>query len=207
MRIVSLAALAGSLMFALPAGAQSQSGAPRFPGIPREQMSEAQKRAYDAIAGGPRGAVRGPFGALLRSPELADRVQKLGEYVRFESSLAPRLNEFAILVNARFWDSKYEWFAHRPLAIKGGLSESIIAELAQKRRPAGMQPDEALVYDFCTSLHDRHFVDDALFARAVALLGERGVIDLVGVSGYYTLVSMVLNVAEIPLPEGEKSPW
>ena len=207
MRIVSYAALAGSLMFALPAGGQSQAGATRFPDLPREQMSEAQKRAYDAIAGGPRGAVRGPFGALLRSPELADRVQKLGEYIRFNSSLAPRLNEFAILINARFWDSKYEWFAHRPLAIKGGLSESIVAELARKRRPAGMQPDEALVYDFCTSLHDSHVVDDALFARAVALLGERGVIDLVGVSGYYTMVSMVLNVAEIPLPEGEKSPW
>ena len=179
----------------------------RFPDIPREQMSEAQKRVYDSIAGGPRGGVRGPFGVLLRSPELTDRVQKLGEYLRFESSLPPRLNEFAILVNARFWDSKYEWFAHRPLAIKGGLSDSIIAELALNRRPAGMQADEELVYDFCTALHKNHFVDDALFGRSVALIGERGVVDLVGVSGYYTLVSMVLNIAEIALPAGEKSPW
>ena len=181
--------------------------ATRFPDLPREQMSEAQKRAYDAIAGGPRGAVRGPFGALLRSPDLAERVQKLGEYVRFESSLPPRLNEFAILVNARFWGSRFEWFAHRPLAIKGGLAESMVAELAHDRRPAGMRPDEALVYEFCTKLHHSHFVDDALFRRGVALFGERGVIDLVSVSGYYTLVSMVLNVAEIPLPAGEKSPW
>jgi 4-carboxymuconolactone decarboxylase len=207
MRIFPFAALTSALMFAVPAGAQSQGAAARFPDIPREQLSEAQKRVYDAIAGGPRGGVRGPFGALLRSPELTDRVQKLGEYLRFNSSLPPRLNEFAILVNARFWDSKYEWFAHRPLAIKGGLSESIIAELAQKRRPAGMQADEELVYDFCMALHNSHFVDDALFRRGVALIGERGVVDLVGVSGYYTLVSMVLNVAEIPLPAGEKSPW
>ena len=179
----------------------------RFAEIPRERMSDAQRRVYDAIAGGPRGGVRGPFAALLRSPELTDRVQKLGEYLRFNSSLPPRLNEMAILINARFWDSKYEWFAHKPLALKGGLAESIAAELAQNRRPAGMQPDEELVYDFCIALHRNHFVDDALFTRGVALIGERGVIDLVGVSGYYTLVSMVLNVAEVPLPAGEKSPW
>ncbi len=207
MRILPFAALASTLMFAIPTSAQGQGAAARFPEIPREQMSDAQKRVYDAIAGGPRGGVRGPFAALLRSPELTDRVQKLGEYLRFSSSLPPRLNEFAILVNARFWDSKYEWFAHRPLAIKGGLSESITAELAQNRRPADMQVDEALVYDFCMALHKNHFVDEALFRRGVALIGERGVVDLVGVSGYYTLVSMVLNVAEIPLPAGEKSPW
>lgn len=207
MRIFPFAALTSVLMFAVPADAQSPGAAARFPDIPREQMNEAQRRVYDAIAGGPRGGVRGPFSALLRSPELTDRVQKLGEYLRFNSSLPPRLNEFAILVNARFWDSKYEWFAHRPLAIKGGLSESITADLAQNRRPAGMQADEELVYDFCMALHKNHFVDDALFRRGVALIGERGVVDLVGVSGYYTLVSMVLNVAEIALPAGEKSPW
>lgn len=179
----------------------------RFDDIPRERLSDAQRRVYDAIAGGPRGGVRGPFAVLLRSPELADRVQKLGEYLRFESSLPPRLNEFAILVNARFWQSKFEWFAHRPLAIKAGVTESVIADLAQNRRPAGMQPDEALVYDFCTALHASHFVDDALFRRVVALVGERGVVDLIGVSGYYTLVSMVLNVAEVPLPAGAASPW
>ena len=183
------------------------SAAPRFASIPVAQMSEAQKRVYDAIAGGPRGGVRGPFGALLRNPELTDRVQKLGEQLRFNSSLPPRLNEFAILVNARFWESKYEWVAHKPLAIKGGLPESVVADLELDRRPGGMQPDEELVYDFCDTLHRRHFVGDALFERAVALIGERGVVDLVGVSGYYTLVSMMLNVAQIPLPAGEKSPW
>ena len=180
---------------------------PRFPDLKRERMTDEQKRVYDAIAGGPRGGVRGPFGPLLRSPELADRVQKLGEYLRFNASLPARLNEFAILINARFWESKYEWNAHKPLAIKGGLAESIADDVAQKRRPANMKPDEELVYDFCTTLHRRHFVGDALFMRAVATLGEQGVIDLIGLSGYYTLVSMVLNVAGIPLPPGEKSPW
>jgi 4-carboxymuconolactone decarboxylase len=170
-------------------------------------MTEAQQRVHRSITGGPRGGVRGPFNALLRSPELADRVQKVGEYLRFETSLPARLNELAILINARFWGSKYEWYAHRPLALKAGLPEAIADDLARNRRPAAMQPDETVVYDFCTALHTEHAVDDALFARAVAALGEAGVMDLIGVSGYYTLVSMVLNVAEIPLPAGARSPW
>jgi 4-carboxymuconolactone decarboxylase len=151
--------------------------------------------------------VRGPFNALLRSPELADRVQKVGEYLRFNTSLPARLNELAILINARFWGSQYEWYAHRPLALKGGLAESIADDLARNTRPANMQPDETVVYEFCTALHTQHAVDDALFSLAVAVLGEHGVMDLIGVSGYYTLVSMVLNVADIPLPLGETSPW
>ncbi|HEV8617847.1 MAG TPA: carboxymuconolactone decarboxylase family protein [Methylomirabilota bacterium] len=179
----------------------------RFPELSREQMTEAQQRVYDAIAGGPRGGVRGPFAALLRSPDLADRVQKVGEYLRFNSALPARLNEFAILVNARFWGSKYEWFAHRPLALKAGLAPSIADDLARGARPANMRADEEVVYDFCTTLHHQHFVDDALFERAVTAVGERGVIDMIGVSGYYTLVSMTLNVADVPLPPGEPSPW
>ncbi len=185
----------------------SQKKEPRFPDLNRENMTDAQKRVYDAITGGPRGGIRGPFGALLRSPELADRVRMMGDYLRFKSSLPARLNEFAILINARFWNSGFEWSAHKPLAIKGGLAESIMNDLARDRRPEKMKPDEEAVYDFCTILHREHFVDDALFKRAVAALGEQGVIDLIGVSGYYTLVSMVLNVAGIPLPPGEKSPW
>jgi 4-carboxymuconolactone decarboxylase len=170
-------------------------------------MTETQKRVYESIAGGPRGGVRGPFNALLRSPELADRVQKVGEYLRFNSALPPRLNELAILINARFWGSKYEWYAHRPLAEKGGLAPAIADDIARNARPTSMQADETVVYEFCTALHTTHGVDDVLFKRAVGALGERGVIDLIGVSGYYTLVSMVLNVADIPLPPGAASPW
>ncbi len=191
----------------MPDGNHEQVKKPRFPDLRREEMSEAQKRVHDSLAGGPRGGVRGPFGALLRSPELADRVRELSDYLRFNTSLPARLNELAILITARFWEAEFEWFAHRPLALKGGLPESIANDLAQNRRPANMKPDEELVYDFCTALHRQHFVDDALFKRAVAMLGEQEVVDLIGVSGYYTLVSMVLNVAEIPLPPGEKSPW
>jgi 4-carboxymuconolactone decarboxylase len=179
----------------------------RFPPLERGRMSEAQQRVFDSIARGPRGGVRGPFSVLLRSPELADRVQKLGEHLRFASSLPARLNELAILVNARFWGSAYEFFAHRPLVIRGGLAEAIADAVAQDRRPEGMKADEEVVYDFCMAMHRRHAVDDALFARAVAALGEQGVVDLIGVSGYYTLVSMVLNVAEVPLPGGERPPW
>jgi 4-carboxymuconolactone decarboxylase len=183
------------------------SRGPRYPELRPEQLTEAQTRVYQSIAAGPRGGVRGPFNALLRSPDLADRVQKVGEYLRFNTSLPARLNELAILVNARFWGSKYEWYAHRPLAEKAGLAPSIGEALAQNKRPETMQADETVVYEFCTALHTVHTVDDTLFDRAVAALGERGVMDLIGVSGYYTLVSMVLNVAEIPLPAGVPSPW
>jgi len=179
---------------------------PRFPEIKPEQMTDTQKRVVEEITSS-RGGVRGPFGVLLRSPELADPWQKLGGYVRFKSSLPPRLNEFAILITARFWGSKYEWFAHKPLAIKGGLAESIAEDLAQNKRPANMKADEELVYDFCTTLHREHFVGDGLFKRAMETLGERGVIDLVAVNGFYGAVSMVLNVAEIPIPPDGKSPW
>jgi 4-carboxymuconolactone decarboxylase len=204
---IALAVAVGASLLGFASVVGAQTSPRRFPDLPKDGMTDAQKRVYDAIAGGPRGSVRGPFAVLLRSPELADRVQKLGEHLRFNSTLPPRLNEFAILINARFWGSKYEWYAHRPLALKGGLAESIADDVANGRRPAGMKDDETLVFDFCSVLHRQHFVDDALFKRAVSTLGEQGVVDLIGVSGYYTLVSMVLNVAEVPLAAGVASPW
>jgi len=217
MQKMVIAVLLVVLVCGMATVANAQTKEPRFQPLTREQMTDAQKRVYDSISSGPRGAVRGPsgpggaargpWGPLLSSPELTDRVQKLGEYLRFNSSLPARLSEFAIIINARFWDSKYEWSSHKPLAVKGGLAESIAADLAQNKRPANMKPDEELVYDFCTTLHREHFIPDPLFKRAVAILGRAGVMDLIGVSGYYTLISMVLNVAEIPLPPGEKSPW
>ena len=217
MRGVVIAVMFFGLVFGMATMAIGQTKEPRFPALMPEQMTDAQKRVYDSISSGPRGkvrdsrgpggAVRGPWGPLLSSPELTDRVQKLGEYLRFNSSLPARLSEFAIIINARFWDSKYEWSSHKPLAIKGGLAESIAQDLAQNRRPANMKPDEELVYDFCITLHREHLIPDPLFKRAVEILGRGGVMDLIGVTGYYTLISMVLNVAEIPLPPGEKSPW
>jgi 4-carboxymuconolactone decarboxylase len=176
--------------------------APRFKPLGESDMSAAQRKVYREIAGGPRGSVRGPFNALLRSPDLADRAQRLGEYVRFASSLPARLNELAILVTARHWSAQFEWYAHRALALKAGLGPGIADDIAESRRPAGMTDEEAVVYDFCKALHEDKFVSDATYAAALERFGERGVIDLIGACGYYTLVSMVLNVDRYPLPDG-----
>jgi 4-carboxymuconolactone decarboxylase len=165
-------------------------------------MTETQRKAYEGIISGPRGGARGPFNALLRSPDLADRVQRVGEYVRFKSSLPARLNELAILVVARYWSAQYEWYAHRELAMKAGLDPKIANAIAERKRPPDMKDDEAAVYDFCTELHEKKSVGDVAYANALKLFGEQGVIDLIGASGYYTMVSMVLNVDRHPLPEG-----
>ncbi len=174
----------------------------RFKELQPAEMTEAQRKSYDGIVSGPRGAIRGPFNALLRSPDLADRVQRVGEYVRFKSSLPSRLNELAILVVARYWSAQYEWYAHRELAMKAGLDPKIADAIAERKRPAAMKDDEAAVYDFCTELHEKKSVSDAAYAAALKLFGEQGIVDLIGASGYYTLVSMVLNVDQHPLPEG-----
>jgi 4-carboxymuconolactone decarboxylase len=193
--------------FGIATVAMGRTKPSRFPDLDRDQMTDAQRRVYDAIASGPRGRVPRPFQPLLRSPELADQVQKLGEYVRFKTSVPARLNEFAILINARFMDCQFEWFGHKPLVIKNGIAESILDDLAQNKRPKGMKPDEELVYDFCTTLSRQHSVDDELFQRAVATLGEQGVIDLIAVSGFFIMMSLAINVAELPIPPGEKPPW
>lgn len=174
----------------------------RFKELQQAEMTEAQRKAYEGIISGPRGGARGPFNALLRSPDLADRVQRVGEYVRYKSSLPARLNELAIIIVARYWTAQYEWYAHRELAMKAGLDPKIADAIAVRKRPAAMKEDEAAVYDFCTELHEKKSVSDPTYATAVRLFGEQGVVDLVGASGYYTLVSMVLNVDRHPLPEG-----
>ena len=180
--------------------------ATRFKKLAESELDAAQLKVYRDLMAGPRGGVRGPFNALLRSPVLVDRVQKLGEFLRFESSIPARLNEFAILITARYWNAQYEWYAHYPHALKGGLKPEVAADLAQGKRPANMQEDEAIVYDFCNELHENKNVSDATFDAALKKFGERGVVDLIGVSGYYTLVSMVLNVDRQPLPEGTPLP-
>jgi len=175
---------------------------PRFPPLKPEEMSPQQREAAEAIAAGPRGGLRGPFQAWLRSPELANRLQRVGEYLRFSSSVPRRLNELAILITARAWDAEFEWWAHRRLALDAGLDPAVADDIAEGRRPASMQTDEAVVYDFCTELRTTRRVSDATLAAALELLGEQGVIELIGVSGYYDVVSMTLNVAEVPLPDG-----
>lgn len=178
----------------------------RFTPLTAETMTADQKRVADAITSGPRGSMRGPFKALLRSPELADRVQRVGEYVRFHSSIPPRLNELAILIVARTWMAQFEWYAHRELAMKAGLSPAIADAIAVGQRPAAMAEDETLVYDFCSSLMRDHAVSDEMFAATKAKFGENGVMDLIGAMGYYSLVSMVLNTDRVSLPDGMAPP-
>jgi 4-carboxymuconolactone decarboxylase len=173
----------------------------RFAPLSEEKMTPEQKRVAQGIASGPRGSwQRGPFKALLRSPEIADRVQKVGEFVRFKSSIEPRLNELAIILCARKWTAQYEWYAHRELAMKAGLKPDIADAIAEGKRPANMQADEAVVYDFAHQLLHTGAVSDAAFGAVKEKFGEQGVIDLIGAVGYYTIVSFVLNVDRVPLP-------
>ena len=179
----------------------------RFAEIPLDKMTPAQRTVADAIMSGPRGRMSGPFNAWLRSPVLADRLQKVGEYVRFDTSLDKRLNEMAILMTAQHWGSQYEWYAHAPLAAKAGLDAQVITALGAGRKPEGMKEDEAIVWEFITQLRRDHGVDDATYARAIEKFGENGVIDLVAVNGYYDVVSMTLNVAHVAPPKEADLPF
>ena len=176
---------------------------PRFPTLTPETMTPDQKRVADAIQSGPRGSgLRGPFNALLQSPELCDLVQRVGAYVRFESSIPARLNEMAIIMAGRKWTAQYEFYAHRRLALEAGLSPAIADAIAANQRPTGMAKDEEMVYEFVSQLLTTGQVSDAAFRPVKEAFGDRGVIDLVGAVGYYSLVSMTLNVAQVPLPAG-----
>jgi 4-carboxymuconolactone decarboxylase len=186
----------------------------RFARLHVDQMTDDQKIYFNSLMAGPisgtgsKGVVQGatslgaPFNVLLRSPVLAERMRKVGEYLRFESAIPKRLNEFAILITARTWTAQYEWYAHLRLALKEGLDPLIGEELAQGQRPSKMKPDEEAVYDFCHELHTRHSVSDAHYNAVLNLFGEQGVVDLMVVSGYYVMVAMALNVNRSPLPEG-----
>lgn len=174
----------------------------RFKPLTYEQLTPEQKTMADNVLSGSRGSLNGPYNVLLRSPVMGDRAQSFGEYVRFKTSVPHKLNEFAILITARFWTSQYEWYAHHKYALQAGLDPSVIDDLAQGMRPVKMKPDEAVVYNFCHELLQSRQVSDANYKAAVDLLGERGVVDLIGVLGYYHIVSMYLNVDRYPLPEG-----
>lgn len=187
----------------------------RFKQIPVENLTADQRALYDAIKSGPRSAVKnsaaakpgplgGPFNVLLRSPEVGNIIQSLGAAIRFRSSIPSKLNELAIIITARHWSSHYEWQAHHRLALEAGLDPAVGEDIAHGRRPSKMAEDEAIVYDFSTELHKTHGVSDATYKRTLDRFGERGIMDLIAVNGYYGLVSMVLNVDRTPLPEGAK---
>jgi 4-carboxymuconolactone decarboxylase len=178
----------------------------RMPKIPEDKMTPAQKQAAAALAAGPRGEVKGPFVALLRSPDFMDRVQRVGEYVRFRCPFDKRINEMAAAITARHWTQQFEWWAHARQALEAGLKPAIAEAIAEGRRPTGMAEDEEIVYDFLTELLANKGVCDATYERALKKFGEPGVIDLIGISGYYGLLAMVMNVARTAVPEGNPLP-
>lgn len=201
-----LSILTGCLLAFAVSMAHAQ--APRFKPLTENDMTDAQKKVVSAVAGSARGRFNpdGPTSLFLRSPDLASRTQAVGEYLRFNSSLPLRLNEFAILITARKWNAQIEWFIHHPIALKAGLAPAVADDLARGVRPAGMKDDEEVVYQFCKELHETKKVSDATFKAVLDKFGERGVIDLIAVTGYYTMLAMVLNVAQQPLPGNAPPP-
>ena len=174
----------------------------RLPPIPVDRMTVEQKAAAAEFEASRKQPVFGPFTPLLRSPELLRRAGALGEYLRYSNSLPRDVSELAILLTSRRWTQQYEWYVHVADARTAGLSEELITAIADARRPDAMTDDQSIVYDFCTELAHFHSVTDHTYARTVARFGERGVMDLVGVNGYYSFIAMVLNVARTPLPPG-----
>ena len=177
-----------------------------MPPLAADKMTEAQKKAAEAFAEGRGYAVRGPFVPLIRSPEVMLRAKAMGDYLRFKSTLGPRLNEMIILITAREWSQQYEWHAHVSIALKEGLRREIADAIADGRRPAGMAEDEEAAYDMATEILRSKRVSDATYRRAVDKFGEQGVIDLLGVTGYYTFLAIVMNATRTGLPENVAEP-
>ena len=203
---------------AAPQDALAQDDGRRFKLIPFTEMTPDQRKYADALLAGPTSstgsaaAVQGaptigaPFNVYLRSPILAERLLSVAEYIRFKTSLPHKLNEFAILVTARQWSAQYEWLAHHRLALKAGLKPEIAQQLAEGKRPAGMDADETIIYNFSQELHTTRAVSDSNYKAVVDRFGEQGAVDLIAVNGYYVLVAMILNVDRTPLPGGVKPP-
>lgn len=169
----------------------------RIPDLDVNTLTPDQSRVYKAIASGPRGGVQGPLAVWLHRPELADKAQQLGRYCRYDSSLPPRLSELAILVTARIWDAAFEWDAHEPPAREAGLGDAVITALANDETPAFTQTDESVVYRFARELNLKRNVSDSLYAEAEETLGCDALVDLVGVLGYYSLISMTINAFKV----------
>jgi 4-carboxymuconolactone decarboxylase len=198
MLLVVVAAVVGA---AVPAGAQD-----RMPPIPADKLTDAQKKAIEEFKAARSAEVSGPFVPLLRSPEVMSRARAMGDYLRYKSSLPPRLSEFVILLTARRWTQQYEWNAHQPLAEKGGLRADITAAIAAGRRPERMADDEDALYTLFEEVQRNQGVSDATYARAVGKVGEHGVIDAIGIMGYYSMLAMVMNTTRTPLPPGVEPP-
>jgi 4-carboxymuconolactone decarboxylase len=196
---------AGLVLLAGISVARAEDG-PRFPQPVIEQLNPDQKAAAAEVLKQSSAGLGGPYGMLITSPELLQRYLLMTDYLRQKTSLPHRLNEMAILLEARLWDAQYEWWAHEPLARKAGLSDTIIADIRDGKRPASMQPDEAVIYDVVTSLVEKRQMPDALFARAKQTLGAQQVVDLVAVTGFYVMVSAVVVAGRVGVPNGGAAP-
>jgi len=174
----------------------------RFKPLTWDEMTPAQHTMMEHLFSGPRGGANGPFNVLLRSPEMGDIAQQFGASMRFNQSMPPKLNELAIIITGRYWTAQYEWYAHKRAALAAGLNPAIVDAIQNNRRPVGMQKDEEAVYTFCTEVLNTKHVSDATFAAAKNAVGEKGVVDLMGVMSWYQMVSMLLNVDRYPLPDG-----
>jgi len=178
----------------------------RLPTIPPEQYTAEQKRAAAEFFEARKTPVFGPFEPLMHSPVLMSDARAMGDYLRYQSAIGNRLSEFVILVVAREWTQDYEWSVHAPVARKQGIAPEIIDAIAEGRRPSGMSDDEEICYEFSLELSRNRRVSDKTFARAQKRFGEKGVVDLVGLNGYYSLLAMTLNTARTPAPDGYRLP-
>ncbi len=175
----------------------------RMTQLPPDSMSNEQSRVHDEIAAR-IGSLLGPYVAVLRNAELADKVQKLGKFLRNDTSLPKRLIELATLITARVWTAQFEWYAHAPLAREAGIDQDVIAAIAKRQRPDFTKADEELVYRFSTELHERRAVSESTYQAAVKQLGEQGVVELVALLGFYSMIAMTLNTFELLPPDGAK---
>jgi 4-carboxymuconolactone decarboxylase len=200
---LSIFVLAGLARAQAPAPNAAPLRGDRFKPLAYDQMTPEQRKMADLVMSGKiQGGTGGPFNVLLRSPVLGEAVVRYGEYVRFRSPLPAKLNELAALITTRYWSAQFPWYAHHRAAVQAGLNEAIISAIAEGRRPVSLQPDEEAIYNFCTELLKTSEVSDATFRAAKDKLGEAGVVELLGIVGYYGTVSMLVNTDRYPLPDG-----
>jgi 4-carboxymuconolactone decarboxylase len=205
--IMAMLTLAAGSVAIIATGSRAMSKEPRFSQLTMDQLSDQQKPLAEQIMKVSSVGIGGPYNPLLRSPVLGQRMFDLLYYLRWETSVPLKLNEFAILIIGRQWRSQVEWLAHAPLAIKAGLSPDIVTELKANKRPSNMPPQESAVYDFVTELTTKHEVSDETFNRAKELLGEQQVVDLTAVAGSYVAVAMLLAMSEQGVPPGREPPF
>jgi 4-carboxymuconolactone decarboxylase len=204
---MAMLTLAAGSVAIMATGLRAMSKEPRFSQLTMDQLTDQQKPLAEQIMKISSVGIGGPYNPLLRSPVLGQRMFDLLHYLRWETSVPLKLNEFAILIIGRQWRSQVEWLAHAPLAIKAGLSPDIVAELKADKRPSNMPPQETAVYDFVTELTTKHAVSDETFNRAKELLGEQQVVDLTAVAGSYVAVAMLLAMSEQGVPPGREPPF